>query len=90
MARVDGVAAGVGTMSVGNDELVGIATLPEFRGRGIGAAVSRYLVAEHFGCGAELVCLSAADEGARRIYERIGFVVVGDQINLMDPEGAIS
>ena len=86
VARVDGVAAGVGTMSVGNDELVGIATLPEFRGRGIGAAVSRYLVAEHFDRGAELVWLSAADESARRIYERIGFVGVGDQVNLMDPD----
>jgi ribosomal protein S18 acetylase RimI-like enzyme len=90
VARVDGAAAGAGSMSVGNDELVGIATLPEFRGRGIGAAVSEFLVAEHFARGAELVWLSAAEDGARRIYERIGFVVVGDQINLMDSDGATS
>jgi GNAT superfamily N-acetyltransferase len=84
VARVDSVV-GVGSMTVGNDELVGIATDPVHRGRGIAAAISHYLAAEHFARGAELVWLSAGDDGARRVYERIGFGVVGEQANLSDP-----
>ena len=84
-ARLDGVMVAVGTMSVGNDELVGIATDPAHRGRGIAGAISHHLCAEHFARGDDLVWLSAAEERARRVYERIGFRVVGDQVNLSDP-----
>ena len=84
-ARSDGVIVGVGTMSVGNDELVGVATAAEFRRRGIAAAVSHHLVAQHFALGGKVAWLSAGDDAARRAYARIGFRVVGDQVNLMDP-----
>jgi GNAT superfamily N-acetyltransferase len=82
---IDGEIAGIGTMSAGTDELVGIGTLPEFRRRGIAAAISAALVAEHFARGAKLAWLSAGDEIALKTYEKIGFEVVGDQVNLMDP-----
>jgi len=86
VARVDGTIAGVGTISVGNDELVGVGTAPEFRRRGIAAAVSHHLIARHFRLGHPLAWLSAGDDPARRVYVRIGFRLVGDQINLMDPD----
>ena len=85
VARLDGIIVAVGTMSVGNDELVGIATDHAHRGRGIATAISHHLCADHFDRGAELVWLSAAEERARRVYERIGFRVAGDQVNLADP-----
>jgi GNAT superfamily N-acetyltransferase len=83
-AWLDGTIVAVGTMSVGNDELVGIATAPEFRRRGIAAAVSHHLLADHFRRGGHLAWLSAGDDPARRVYARIGFRLVGDQVNLMD------
>ncbi|HSI36664.1 MAG: GNAT family N-acetyltransferase [Phycisphaerae bacterium] len=86
VARVDGQPAGAGSMTVENDELVGIGTLPAFRRRGIAAAVSHHLVADHFARGHALAWLSAGDQVARAVYETIGFHVVGDQVNLMDPE----
>ena len=84
LARVDGQPAGAGSMTIQNDELVGIGTLPAFRRRGIAAAVSHYLVADHFGRGHALAWLSAGDHVARAVYEKVGFTVVGDQVNLMD------
>jgi len=84
LAHCDGRPAGAGSMSIGNDELVGIATLPEYRRRGIAAAVSSRLVAEHFEKGAGLAWLSAGDQVARAVYEGIGFRVVGDQVNLQE------
>lgn len=85
VARLDGAPVAVGSMSVANDELVGIAVLPEYRGRGIGAAISYYLVNEHFARGAAFTWLSAGDEPARRVYDRIGFTAVGDQVNMAEP-----
>jgi GNAT superfamily N-acetyltransferase len=85
VARLGGAIVGVGSMSVGNDELVGVGTAPEFRGRGVAAAVSRYLVEQHFRLGGPLAWLSAGSEAARSVYARIGFRLAGDQVNLMDP-----
>ena len=84
VARWDGVIVGVGSMSVGNDELVGVGTAPEFRGRGVAAAVSHHLVDQHFRLGGPLAWLSAGSETARSVYARIGFRLVGDQVNLID------
>jgi GNAT superfamily N-acetyltransferase len=85
VARLNGIPVGVGSMTVGNDELVGIGTLPQYRGQGVATAISHYLCAQHFARGAQLIWLSAGDDRARQVYDRIGFTVVGDQINLMDP-----
>jgi len=75
-ARIDGAIVGVGTMSVGNDELVGVATAAEHRRRGIAAAVSHRLLSQHFALGGRVAWLSAADDAARRAYARIGFRLV--------------
>jgi GNAT superfamily N-acetyltransferase len=57
-------------------EVVGVATLPRFRGRGLGAAITSAL-AEHARQTADLVFLSAGDDDVARVYERAGFARVG-------------
>jgi GNAT superfamily N-acetyltransferase len=57
-------------------EVVGVATLPCFRGRGLGAGLTSALV-EHARQTAELVFLSAGDDDVARVYERAGFARVG-------------
>jgi ribosomal protein S18 acetylase RimI-like enzyme len=80
--------AGVGAMTKGNDELVGVGTLPEYRRRGIAAAISSHLVTQHFERGAEAVWLSAGDAAAAALYEKIGFQHAGVQLNYIDePQG---
>ena len=57
-------------------EVVGVATLPRYRGRGLGAAITSAL-AEHARQTADLVFLSAGDDDVARVYERAGFARVG-------------
>ena len=57
-------------------EVVGVATLPRYRGRGLGAGLTSALV-EHARQSADLVFLSAGDDDVARVYERAGFARVG-------------
>jgi GNAT superfamily N-acetyltransferase len=57
-------------------EVVGVATLPRFRGRGLGAGLTSALV-EHARQTAELVFLAAGNDDVARVYERVGFARVG-------------
>jgi GNAT superfamily N-acetyltransferase len=57
-------------------EIVGVATLPRFRGRGLGAGLTSALV-EHARQTAGLVFLAAGDDDVARVYERVGFARVG-------------
>jgi ribosomal protein S18 acetylase RimI-like enzyme len=75
-ALLDGqaVAAGMYTeLHEGLTELVGITTLDRFRRRGIGAALTAHLARTAFAQGATAVFLTAADDHATRVYERVGF-----------------
>jgi predicted N-acetyltransferase YhbS len=56
-------------------EVVGVATLPRLRGRGLGAGITSALVA-HATETAELVFLAAGDDDVARVYERVGFARV--------------
>jgi ribosomal protein S18 acetylase RimI-like enzyme len=58
-------------------EIVAVATLPAFRRRGLGAAVTGLLVSDALDRGAETVFLSAGSDDVARVYERIGFRTVG-------------
>lgn len=58
-------------------EIVGVATLPSERRRGLGAAVTAALVADARGRGIETIFLSAGDDDVARVYGRLGFVGVG-------------
>jgi predicted GNAT family acetyltransferase len=53
-------------------EVVGVATLPRLRGRGLGAGVASALVA-HARESADMVFIAAGDDDVARVYERIGF-----------------
>ena len=63
---VDGVA-----------EVTGVATLPSYRRRGLGAAVTSALVTHALGHGVPTVFLSANDEVVARVYTGVGFRTVG-------------
>jgi GNAT superfamily N-acetyltransferase len=53
-------------------EVVGVATLPRLRGRGLGAGLTSALVA-HATETADMVFLAAGDDDVARVYERVGF-----------------
>lgn len=57
----------------GVTEIVGVATLPAARRRGIGAAITAALVADARRQGVEVVFLSAGSDDVARVYERVGF-----------------
>lgn len=61
----------------GATEVVGVATLPAYRRRGLAAALTSALVQDALERGVELVCLSAGDGDVARVYERVGFCRVG-------------
>jgi ribosomal protein S18 acetylase RimI-like enzyme len=54
-------------------EIVGVATLPAQRRRGLGAAVTAALVRHAQQIGVRTVFLSAATDDVARLYERLGF-----------------
>jgi predicted N-acetyltransferase YhbS len=57
-------------------EVVGVATLPRLRARGLGAGLTSALVA-HARETADMVFLSAGDDDVARVYERVGFARLG-------------
>jgi ribosomal protein S18 acetylase RimI-like enzyme len=68
-----------GGMAVVGDvsEITGVATLPAFRRRGLGAAVTYALAQEAVRRGATLLWLMADSDDVARIYGRLGFAQVG-------------
>ncbi|MGB9377558.1 MAG: GNAT family N-acetyltransferase [Mycobacteriales bacterium] len=73
-----------GPLSVGSHnpldgvtEIVGVATLPSARRRGLGAAVTARLVADAEERGVTLIFLSAGSEDIARLYAQLGFERVG-------------
>ena len=75
---IDGVVASGSHLPVGDaSEIVGEATLPTHRRRGLAGLVVSALVADAAARGVALVLLSAGDDAAARVYERAGFRWVG-------------
>jgi ribosomal protein S18 acetylase RimI-like enzyme len=73
---LDEEAVAVATYGVPYDgiiELAGVATLPAYRRRGLAGYLSAVATAHAFENGVTLALLSAGDEGASRVYERIGY-----------------
>jgi predicted GNAT family acetyltransferase len=71
----------------GVTEIVGVATLPGFRRRGIGALVTAHTVrAAATLAGVTLPWLTPGDNGADRVYRRIGFSPAATAVHLADPE----
>jgi len=73
-----GVLAGGSHQPVGGvSAIVGVATLPSARRRGLAALVTARLVQDARERGAELVFIEAEDDDVARIYGRLGFERIG-------------
>ena len=66
-------------------EVAGIATLADFRRRGIGTAMTGEIVRHAFEQGTKLALLTAADERAGRVYQRLGFTGVATALAYREP-----
>jgi ribosomal protein S18 acetylase RimI-like enzyme len=85
-----GQPVGVGMYTTpfdGVTEVTGLATLEPFRRRGIATGLTALAVQRAMAQGAELVCLTAADERAGRVYERVGFVGCATMLAYLDSPG---
>jgi ribosomal protein S18 acetylase RimI-like enzyme len=85
-----GQPVGVGMYTTpfdGVTEIAGLATLEPFRRRGIATRLTALAVQRAMAQGAEVVCLTAADERAGRVYERVGFVGYATMLAYLDSPG---
>jgi len=84
--EVDGVPRAGAVVQLGGDagELVGVWSHPAFRRRGLARQACHALLTGAFARGVPSAWLSAA-EGALGLYESLGFVKVGTQVNLEPP-----
>ena len=77
-SALDGpVAVGSHRPRDGVTEIVGVAVLPEFRRRGLAAALTDHLVEDALGRAINVVVLTAESDAVARIYARIGFRRIG-------------
>lgn len=87
-AFCDGVFAGYAGMTAVLDErgICNVATVPEFRGKGIGKAIVAALIKNAKETGASVVMLEVRESNAAAIalYEKSGFVKVGKRKNFYD------
>jgi len=67
------LAVGSSQPVAGVTEIVGVATLPQARRHGLGAAVTALLVEDARRRGVDLVFLSAGSDEVARVYGRVGF-----------------
>jgi GNAT superfamily N-acetyltransferase len=67
------LAVGTYQHAAGVAEIVGVATLPTARRRGLAALVTAVLAEHALAAGLGTVFLSAQDETVARVYERVGF-----------------
>lgn len=89
LARVNGRAVGVASYSTpmrGFTEIAGIAILEDYRGRGAGSALTSFALHAAFEAGVRVGFLSAADDNAGRIYQRLGFFPSATSLAYVEPQ----
>lgn len=75
----------------GVTEVVGVGTLHSHRRQGLGAIATAYATQQSFDLGgATLAWLTPGDEGADRIYRRIGYAPKATAVHLGDPGGHLA
>ena len=82
-----GQPVGVGMYTApfdGVTEVAGMATLEPFRYKGIATSLTALAVQRAFEQGAKVLCLTAADERAGRVYEGVGFVKCATMLAYID------
>lgn len=79
VARLDGLPVSAGSHQPvdGVTEIVGVATLPQYRRRGLAALVVDRLIEDALAQGVDTIFLSADDDAVARVYARLGFRLVG-------------
>jgi len=84
VASIDGTPVAVATLVVSDSvaELAGVGTLSEFRRRGAASAASAELMRSFFSHDGRIVWLSAGDSTAQAVYEKLGFKLIGTQVNI--------
>lgn len=90
LGRVGGAPAGVSAFGQpigGVSEIAGIATPVPFRRRGIASCLTAQAVQAAFAQGVDTACLTAANQAAGRVYERIGFAQFSTMLAYIDEEG---
>jgi GNAT superfamily N-acetyltransferase len=78
------VVAGLGIRSGRTIGVYDIATLPDVRGRGYGAAMTMRVVDDGAAAGCDVASLQASEMG-RPLYERLGFRTVVEYVGYVDP-----
>ena len=74
----------------GVTEVAGVGTLHTHRRRGFGALATAYATQQAFAAGADLAWLTPGDEGADRIYRRLGYALKATAVHLGDPGGHLA
>lgn len=83
MGMMNGTTVTVGSLQLphrGIAEVAGIATLPEYRRRGLASALTSAIVDYSFQLGLDALFLTAGDEKAGRVYAKIGFRAEGEAV----------
>ncbi len=91
LGRMDGQAASVasfGTPYDGLAEIAGVATVPTYRRRGLASVLTSLATQAAFAQGASAAFLSAADERAGRLYQRLGFQPFAYLLAYRQPDSA--
>ncbi|MGC4936424.1 GNAT family N-acetyltransferase [Kribbella sp. DT2] len=91
LIRENGVPVAIASWTAiadGVTEVVGVGTLHSHRRRGLGALATAYATQHAFeSAGADLAWLTPGDEGADRIYRRLGYEPKATAVHLGDPGG---
>ena len=81
------VATGLGVRTGRTIGVYNVATLPDARGRGYGAAITRRVMADGAAAGCDVAILQASEMGYP-IYERLGFRTVVEYMAWVEPGAA--
>jgi ribosomal protein S18 acetylase RimI-like enzyme len=81
-ATLDGRPVGIGFVSAadGVAELTRVGTVPEARRQGVAATLTGFIVDDRFRAGDTLAWLTASGEPAQRLYQKLGFRLLGDRL----------
>jgi predicted GNAT family acetyltransferase len=94
LIRVDGVPAASASWTAvadGVTEVAGVGTIHSHRRRGLGAIATAYATQQAFDlAGATLAWLTPGDDGADRIYRRLGYAPKATAVHLGDPDGHLA
>jgi predicted GNAT family acetyltransferase len=94
LVRLDGVpvaTAGWTAVADGVTEIAGVGTLHSHRRRGLGAIATAFATQQAFElAGATLAWLTPGDDGADRVYRRLGYTPKATAVHLGDPGGKLT